>query len=110
MKNLSVTSKRCLELAHVIRSGSTGLRLDMGSYVNNCGTAACVAGHALYLYDRKLFNDSQLNLTKGFSERDRAKELLGLTDDQALPLFGYSPKTPKWVAEKLEQYAMENAR
>jgi hypothetical protein len=58
-------------------------------YTYGCGTAACLAGWAVALENNwtmgQLFTVNQT----GFSIRDRAQELLGLTRDQAHALFSF---------------------
>ena len=109
MKDLKTTQKRCLELARVIRDGSTGLAFDMDTYVSSCGTTGCVAGQALFMYDRAGFRAARDGRCHSTFERDRATELLGLTEAQRDRLFYNWGHTPESAAVELEHYAKANA-
>lgn len=107
MKDLSVTQKRCFELARVIRDGSSGLKFEMHQYMNSCGTAGCIAGHALFLYDEEFFWYCTTHDTPIRTESDRAGDLLGLTEREADYLFHNYDHTPDTAAASLEALAKE---
>ncbi len=103
MKDLSVTQKRCLELARIIREGLPGVRFDMCTW-GHCGTAGCIGGYAVAVYGKD-------NTADGI-KRSAAK-LLGVTEHQAGQLFyaddapvALSDITPEMAGATLENFAL----
>ena len=71
---------RCLELSRIIRTGLPGIEFDMGVVRNTCGTAGCIAGFAVAVYERSRWD-------AGGFHSDHAARLLGLSSRQADELF-----------------------
>lgn len=78
-----------------IASGSTGLGFCMTDVFqkNECGSAACIAGHTVWIFDRKMFGINRaatlLNLTKKqknelFFAFHSAKDMDQITRDDAI--------------------------
>ncbi len=103
MKDLSITEKRCLELARIIRTDALkGLIYYQGAFCEEreCGTAACVAGYAVAQYDPGLWLD-------GYDDdvEKRARELLGLDEDEGDQMFWSNyDATREQAAAMLENY------
>ena len=109
-KHFGVTQLRCLELARIIREGLEGVRFDMASFSNECGTAACIGGYAVAQYSPVLWQTRDL-----VAIRHEAQRLLGLVDDEqsgqmfAPWFYGWSFETditPAMAAATLENYAL----
>lgn len=109
MKDLTVTQKRCLELARIIREGLEGVRFDMGQFCGQCGAAACIGGHAVAVYEPQLFRSSTTERIKTL-----ARGLLGLSSIQTEQLFfaidlevdTLQEITPAMAAATLERFAL----
>ncbi len=107
MKDLTVTQKRCLELARIIREGLPGVRFDMASFSNQCGTAGCIGGYAVAQYSPVVWLTRNV-VTIMFE----ARGLLGLEYEQSgqmfAPWFHGGPFqgdiTPAMAAATLENY------
>lgn len=56
---------------------------------NHCKTVACIAGHAVFLFDRK-------NFLMDYAMENNAKLILGLTEEQAGELFLPTNINTKW--------------
>ena len=81
-KTFTAEQLRCLELSAIIREGLPEIDLEMSDYRNYCGTAACIAGLACAVYDRRTWEANE-----GGDIHDSAGDLLGLTRIQAGQLF-----------------------
>lgn len=79
-KHFTVEQLRCLELSRIIRQGLPGIEFDMETVRNTCGTAGCIAGFAVAVYDRKTWD-------AGHFHTDIAARLLGLNERQQDELF-----------------------
>lgn len=85
MKNRTVEDKRCLEVARIIRSGVGEIKFRMSTYKNDCGSAGCIAGHAIYQYKRDVWDGEVFFHNTLYFET--ARELLGLSKEKALEMF-----------------------
>ena len=113
-KPFTVEQLRCLELARIIREGLEGVRFDMGVIRNYCGTAGCIAGYVVAVYDPLLFKSGLGDHRSHKKIELRAQELLGVSDEQHDNLF-YAVEspydklrdiTPAMAAATLENYAL----
>ena len=108
-KPFTVEQLRCLELARIIREGLEGVRFNMQTFRNSCGTAGCIGGHAVAIYAPEIWATGS-----GCDVKAPAKELLGLTIGQAEELFFVSGMqwedmkdiTPAMAAATLENFAL----
>ncbi len=105
MKDLSITQKRCLELARIIREGLPDMVFDMAYFRQPlvcCKTAGCIAGYATAMYAPKVWehgDDGEIMVT--------AKKLLGLSGHQVFEMFHTrADATPQQAAAALENYAL----
>ena len=107
-KSFTVEQLRCLELARIIREGLEGVRFDMTLVHGDCGTAGCIAGYAIAKYRPDICAGT-------FPHSGHAREILGLTIEQAERLFfpGLSSGeiycsdiTSAMAAATLENYAL----
>ncbi len=102
MKDLTVTQKRCLELARIIREGLPGVRFNMCITQNDCGTSGCIAGHAVAVYRPEIWR-------KGHVHSLQAVEILGLSKEEHEALFFPDRMlfvTPAMAAATLERFAL----
>ncbi len=79
-KHFTVEQLRCLELSRIIRTGLPGIKFDMETVRNDCGTAGCIAGLAVAVYRRDIWDT-------GYFCTDIAARLLGLSKCQQDELF-----------------------
>ncbi len=79
-KHLTVEQLRCLELSRIIRTGLPGIEFNMETVRNHCGTAGCIAGLAVAVYRRDIWDT-------GYFNTDIAAKLLGLSERQQDELF-----------------------
>ena len=103
-KPLTVEQLRCFELSTIIREGLEGVRFDMLSWTNKCGTAGCMAGYAIAKYRPDLWGKEWVSR--------QAAELLGIEGDGYklfCPWEYGGPRgdhiTPAMAANTLERFA-----
>lgn len=81
-RQLTVEQLRCLEISAVIRKGLEGIKFDMRKFKNHCGTAGCIGGYTVAVYDPVCWAQAS-----NIQIRDRAAKLLGLSPEQKRELF-----------------------
>lgn len=95
-----MNKERMLALADHLEKPETAEHFDMFDYlqfpgtaktfgeaINNCGTMACCAGHAVALFAPETPIRSRYVRYPDPNPADMARSLLGLTSDQATSLF-----------------------
>jgi hypothetical protein len=80
-----------LKVADAIENEVSDLGFDMAHFRLNkeCGTTACIAGHAVFIHDAALFKDKRTNI-----ERAAIKALDLTNDARAIDLF-YHNRVPR---------------
>ena len=105
----TVEQLRCLELSAIIREELEGVELNMACYRGYCGSAGCIAGHTIALYDPEAWEEGVWD-----TFHYKATNLLGLSTRQASALFipwqnggpALTAITPAMAAATLENFAL----
>ena len=89
-KRTAAQTRRLTEMIDILRA-TPRKKYHQGDW---CGTACCMAGHALFHFGTKKERDYmtrgfnfQLKIGEGHDVPERARELLGLSQDEANALF-----------------------
>jgi len=101
-KPFTVEQLRCLELARIIREGLEGVRFNMLITQSECGTAGCIAGHAIAVYRPEIWRRLE-------ARSWLANPILGLSSEEGKALFfpdGMQDITPAMAAATLERFAL----
>lgn len=77
--------QRLLDIAaHIEAEPQT---FDMATVLNECGTVGCIMGQAIMLFDRARLEKARKVQLIGLGAPSLARELLGLSEDDAQELF-----------------------